>query len=504
MSHTNVSTIDQPGFMSRSKVEPAAAWTSAQGCGSIHLPNPLCPMQRDKARPIFHGTSEAMTNRSDAFIQSLDDRVDAMASACTACGACASVCPTLDVAGINGSDPEALTSGVREILRGNGAPDSSERWATSCCSSGRCLTVCEYGINPRFMLTMARRALSQRNAKEVRRDAGKAAFQKMSRGVRILSRLVMPPELLARLSANTKQDADATRAPDVVFYTGCNMLKTPHIGLLCLDVLERIDVTYSVEGGPGACCGILQTRPGDTESAGRQAFSTLDKLAAPKAAEVLSWCPTCQIQFGESIIQSYREVTGTSLEMRMFPVYLAEQLGKLRPLMTTPVRKRVAIYEYAGELGVMTAVRKLLAAVPGLEVVEIDTASIGYNGTSLAALGTYHADTMAQALRDAEAAGVDMLVGIYHGDHREFAGHENAWPFTIGNYMELVAESMGIAVADRFKELKLMQDANAILVASGSMIETHGLDVDVVRDVVLSDLIGDQFLDVDKAKQTAE
>ena len=443
-----------------------------------------------------------MTNRVEDFIETLDQRVEDIAAACTACGACADVCPTIDIAGIDGDDREALTAGVRDILRGGAASEASRAWATSCCGSGKCLTVCEHGINPRFMLTMARRAMVQDQAPEERRANGKAAFQKMSRGVRVLSRLSLPPALHARLSPRSHPERD--EVPDLVFYTGCNMLKTPHIGLLCLDALDALGVTYEVQGGPSACCGILQTRPGDTENAGRQAFNTLDKLAASKTSQVLSWCPTCQIQFGETMIPSYREVTGSALDMTMFPVYLASRLDALRPMMTQPVKKRVAIYEYAGELGVMDGVRALLGAIPGLEVVEIEASSIGYTSTSLLPLGSYYKDTIQAVLSDAEAAGVDTLVGVYHSDHRELSGHESAWSFDVANYMELVGESMGLARPDRFKELKLMQDVDAIMAASMAMIEAHGLDPEYVRDIVAADMLGDQHLPIDRGLHAAE
>ncbi|MCB9929705.1 MAG: (Fe-S)-binding protein [Alphaproteobacteria bacterium] len=443
-----------------------------------------------------------MTDRSAAFLETLDRRVEAIADACTACGACATACPTLDVAGIDAGAPEALTAGVRAILQAGGGPAPSEAWARVCCGSGHCLTVCPEGINPRFMLTMARRTLTRQAAAEDRRAAGKAAFQKMSRGVRVLSRLSLPPDLLARLSPRSHPERD--EAPDVVFYTGCNLLKTPHIGLLCLDVLERLGITYEVQGGPGACCGILQTRPGDTANAGRQAFTTLDRMAAAKTSQVLSWCPTCQVQFGETMIPSYREVTGKAFDMTMFPVWLAARLEALRPMMTRPVPRRVALYEYAGELGVNQAVRALLGAVPGLELVEIGTRSIGYTSSALAPLGRYHRDRLAAALRDAEAAGVDTLVGLYHSDHREFAGHEAHWPFAVANYMELVGESMGLAAPDRFKALKAMQDADAILTASADQIRAHGLDPEEVRSVILADMLGDQALPADRSRHAAE
>ena len=50
---------------------------------------------------------------------------------------------------------------------------------------------------------------------------------------------------------------------------------------------------------------------------------------------------------------------------------------------------------------------------------------------------------------------------------------------------------MGIAVADRFKQLKLMQDADAIVAASIDQIVASGLDPEIVRDVVVSDMLAE-------------
>ena len=442
-----------------------------------------------------------MPNPLQDVLASLDSRIDVILDACTACGACVSACPTPEVAGFSITDPTAVAAGVLEVLRSGTGPETARHWATTCCGSGACLTVCDYGINPRFMLTMARRAMLSHRAGDERRRAGKAAFQKMSRGVRVLSRLSLEPRLLDRLSPRSHPERD--EAPDVVFYTGCNMLKTPHIGLLCLDVLDRLGMTYEVHGGPGSCCGILQSRQGDSEHAARHALGTLDGFARSGASRILSWCPTCQIQFGETMIPSYRETTGTALDMTMFPVFLVGVLDQLRPHLLQRVQRRVAIYEYAGALGVMDAVRSLLEAVPGIEVVEINHASIGYTSTALAPLGDYHRNAIARGLAAAEAGEVDTLVGVYHADHREFAGHESAWPFTVVNYMELIGESMGITQPDLYKRLKLMGDVDSILEAVEPMIRSHRLEPAQVREVVLADLLGDQNLPVDRTQHGA-
>ena len=56
--------------------------------------------------------------------------------------------------------------------------------------------------------------------------------------------------------------------------------------------------------------------------------------------------------------------------------------------------------------------------------------------------------------------------------------------------MELVGESMGLARPDRFKELAMMRDADAILAASAGAISEYGLKVEDVREFVVKDMLG--------------
>ena len=438
-----------------------------------------------------------MSLTAEQFVVSLDERVNDILDACTKCGACASVCPTPKIAGLTES-PKDLGKGIVKILQGETITGDSKAWAELCCGSGFCQSVCEEGINPRFMLSMARRAINSREDLESRRTKGKKAFQKMSRGVRVLSRLQLAPNILERLSP--KSHPGDKNIPDVVFYTGCNMLKTPHIGLLCLDVLERLDFTYEVHGGPSTCCGILQFRPGDVESSARQALTSIEKLTKSKSSRILSWCPTCQIQFSEVALPTYEEILSSTFNMTMFPNFLLEHLEKLKPLLQQRVEKRVALHEYSGELGVVEAVKTLLDAIPGLEVVNLGRRSAGYTGTALAPMKDYLKKSIKGTLSAADKLNVDILVGIYHNDHREFSGHEAAWNFKVANYMELLGESMGLDQPDIFKQFKLMGDVDAIIEASSELISQHDLDVETLREVIIQDMLDDQQLPVEKSQ----
>jgi heterodisulfide reductase subunit D len=419
-----------------------------------------------------------------AFEHALHDQVTEILNRCTTCGACAEVCPMPEPAGLDTSNPKALTAGIVTLLRGGTHADAA-RWAEVCSGSGHCILACEHGVNPRLMLALARTATLNATAPTARRQTGFARFGAMTKGVRVLSRLQLPPDTLARF-----RDADEEPAPEVVFYTGCNVMKTPHIVLLALDIMDAMGIRYRVMGGPSACCGVLQFGAGDLVTSGRVAYRTIDRLAAA-APRALSWCPTCQVQLTEIAAPTRAD---SPLDMAPFVRFIAERLETLRPLLKHRVQKRVGLHEHPGNPGVPEAAEAILRAIPGLDFVDLEQPRVGYMCNKLTPLPAFKRDVHRNQLQAAADAGVTTLAGIYHACHRELCSHERDWPFEVVNFLELVGESMGLQRPDLFKRLKIMQDVDSILQDSATLIEMNGLDLDEARDVILRDMLGEQPL----------
>ncbi len=417
------------------------------------------------------------------FDQALRLQTEDILGRCTRCGACAEICPMPAPAGLNTSDPKALTAGILSLLQG-GVHADARRWAEVCSGSGHCIPACPHGVNPRLMLALARVATQAAIPSSDKRQTGFIRFGAMTKGVRVLSRLQLPPDTLARFA-----DRDEP-APQVVFYTGCNVMKTPHIALLALDIMDAMGIRYRVLGGPSACCGVLQFGAGDLPTAGRVAGRTIDRLAAA-APRALSWCPTCQVQLTEVAAPIRPDAP---LDMVPFVRFLAEHLDALRPLLRHRVEKRVGLHEHPGNAGVPEAARAILCAIPGLDFVDLKQPSVGYMCNKLAPLPGFKQDLHRDQLQAAADAGVTTLAGIYHACHRELCSHERDWPFEVVNFLELVGESMGLHRPDLFKRLKIMQDVDAVLTDAAWAIESNGLDIDAARDVILRDLLGEQPL----------
>ena len=444
-----------------------------------------------------HPSQSSADSAMLTFEAALDARAQAMADACTRCGKCVEVCPVTSPGGLTAEElknPAAVIGGVVDIVRTgqvrtDGGNDAARKWANACILSGECIKACDYGVNPRFLLYMARVKMAHAAEPAVQRKNGVDGFRKVAREVTHLSRIQLDDGLLQRLGQGQKQTSDTQASeqspPDFVFYTGCNVLKTPHIALLALDIMDALGVTYEVMGGPTHCCGIVQMRAGDVATSGRVAEGTLDKLSRSKTGQVLSWCPSCQVQFAETTLPTIEKTRGARpFEITPFTLFIRKNLDRLRPMLREPVPMRIALHRHPGIAGVVDAAADILRAVPGIEIVDLHQPAVGLQANSIRVLPAHRRQLQERELEAAAAAGIDALVAVYHSDHRELCAHERDWPFRIMNIYEIVGLSMGLHQDDRFKRLKMMQDADAILADVRDLVEQHGLDVEATRAAI--------------------
>jgi Fe-S oxidoreductase len=431
------------------------------------------------------------------FAAALETRIEHILDACTACGKCVEACPVTEPAGVGDAPPGEVVTGVLDILKTGQGPDAAVNWAQGCCLTGACIKACDYGVNPRFMLAMARQALNrQRLGSAVVRKKGIAAFNGLSRSVRTLARLQLPRDMLARLGQLDEHEPPDPRPPDFVLYTGCNVLKTPHIALLSLDILDALGARYKVLGGPHHCCGILYHRTGDKQLAGRMGLATLDKFRATGTDKVVAWCGSCHTQFTETILPTAEIAQrNTPLDMTPYLHFLVERKADLAALLKTPVNKKVALHKHPGVAGVVEAAETLLAMVPGLELIDLGQPQVGLMSNYVEVLPDYRRQLHLAELDAAQDAGIDALAAVYHSDHRELCAHEGARPFEIVNLLDLLGASMGLGRPDRYKSLKLMQDVDTIMAECTDLIAEHGLDAAAIRPIVEA-MLADQPLPV--------
>jgi heterodisulfide reductase subunit D len=431
-----------------------------------------------------------------SFEAAVKMRVDEMVDACTRCGKCVEACPSVKPAGIADAAPADVIGGIIDILRDGHGPDASRKWAQACTLSGECITACDEGVNPRFLLAMARVSIAKANHDlPARRRQGLEKYREVGRDVSMLSQLQLNDEVLERLGQKTASVTAPSEPPDFVFYTGCNVLKTPHIALLALDIMDALGTRYQVMGGPSHCCGVVQMRPGDLEMSGRMGTNSIEKLSQSTSGQVISWCPSCYVQFTETTLPALERQRGAPpFEMTPFMRFLSQRLDQLAPHLGEPVPMRVALHRHPGVAGVMEAAANILQAIPGITLIDLKQPALGLQGVNLNVLPEFKRELTLNELEAAREAGIDALVTVYHSEHRELCAHERDWPFRIVNLLELVGMSMGIERHDRYKELKMIQDADQIVADCADLLAHHALDAAKAREVVVKGMLADQPL----------
>jgi heterodisulfide reductase subunit D len=160
-------------------------------------------------------------------------------------------------------------------------------------------------------------------------------------------------------------------------------MKMPHIALLALDIMDTLGISYQVLGGPSHCCGVLQLRAGDVETSGRIGSNSIEKMSHSKSGQVLSWCPSCYVQFTETTLPILERQNGARpFEMTPFIRFLASKLDELKPHLHGRIEFRVALHKHPGVAGLMEAAVNILQAVPGVELIDLKQPTVGLQSVS--------------------------------------------------------------------------------------------------------------------------
>jgi Fe-S oxidoreductase len=431
----------------------------------------------------------------DGIFDHLDRTAHTSLERCTSCGKCVAACPTAGLIGIDKSPAETVAAGLGALTRGAGDAGEAARWVEACNGSGQCTAACPEGINVRQWVSIERMRLRLVREPDARAEAARRRYRTMSHSVRLLSSMQVPQDALARIEAQKRE-----RQADFVFYTGCNVLRTPHLVFNVMDILEAMGVSYHVMGGPGHCCGVYHFHEGDLATYEKVAGHTYGQFGKVGAKRVLSWCPSCTKQLGEN----FHDYAQPAFEFGHIAKFFVEELPRLKQHFRADLPKqRVAIHEHEGIAGVAESVNALVAAIPNVELVEIpQDRGFGYVcGGPAARHPERERELHRKVAGNAAAAGVDVLVTMYHACHRQLSGAEAQYPFAVKNFTDLMGEALGLGGRhDYYKQYKRGGEMDEAISAARTYLADNGVTLDEATVTALAaEIFGEVGIAGDRA-----
>jgi Fe-S oxidoreductase len=238
----------------------------------------------------------------------------------------------------------------------------------------------------------------------------------------------------------------------ITFWFGCNMLRHAEMIRLCMMLLERVGHDVSAAGGPAYCCGTtLDHQPQAASNVAARTIGRFNEAAEKDGREtVVTWCPSCHMHMTDIMAPG----NVTAFEISHITELLAKRRDRLAGLLAHPVNRRVLLHRHSGfatHVTVNARVVELLSLVPGQTLIE-GPAEPGHMCSALSASPGVLASAIEETFVAASTSEADTICTIFHSCHREFVALDGRNGVQVRNWVQLLAEAMGIETADAYRD----------------------------------------------------
>ncbi len=372
-------------------------------------PRQLSDELGDEERPPLHG----------AHRLSLD--------ACTHCGRCSEVCPS--TAAEEPLAPRELVQGLRTTpgIAGTNEPGGGSGFAQAivtappgmwhCTSCRACQVACPVGVSPIDLVAEMRGAVI---------EAGQAVPPKLTEVLERLYKYGNP--WLSKKGQKAKWakgldlvDLSKKKAPPTewAWFVGCTTsldTRAQGIARALAEVLSRADVTFGTLGKKEPCCGDIARRVGEAGLFEEQRDDTMALIQKRGLQKILVTSPHCF-----DTLASATDPVEAGPEVVHVTQLLAQLVDDERlPFGSTTTTRKVTVTFHdpcylARHRGIVDEPRRVLSALPGVEVVEmkqwgVDALCCGGGGGRMWQDLPDAGDLAGRRVRQAVDTGAELLV----------------------------------------------------------------------------------------------
>lgn len=405
----------------------------------------------------------------------LDEEKKRFGDECTACGRCVAVCPIIPFTEIKDEDPGDIMESVLDLYHHGKITDTARTRIYSCMGCRTCKPHCPEDLDPGLGLCLAAGLL---------RDGGEPIPKALSfllpetefNLMKAVEAFQITPEERPWV---TDVQAQALAPAKTVVFTGCTGIMQPDLVLTVLEIIRRLDPTAQALGGVDYCCGDTNLRAGRPQTAKDHFKRLVEGLDAFSPQQVVFLCPTCKMYF--DLFKPH-----TTWARRFVTAYLADHLEALGPFSEAEARVTLhdACHLVRGEHPECESPRRLLEAIPGVEIMEMKNAreeSLCCGATAMAAIGAAGVHLRGKRLAQARDTGAEILCLYCPACQSIFSSETPNVPFKIASVISLLGRSLGIVHEDRLARYLSCRDPQRVLSEADACIRASELPADKLR-----------------------
>jgi len=426
----------------------------------VYVPTERRPMKAASLEELFERQKEEIVND------------------CTLCGACVEVCPVIQYTDLKSMSPVDIQESVIELLEEGKMSDVASIRASSCTHCGRCLDICPVGINPLDLLEI----LSFETARH-----GEKRYPLME--IKLGDRICLLSDILCSMQIKPGEERWITTVPvdppkkDIVIFTGCALTMMPEKIFILDDIFKRLGLDFIILAGGEYCCGI-RYMGASLEKADSYGKALIGALKAFNPRKVIYACAEC---FNRMALYD-REILKIPFEQEEMFHFLSRHVDELG--LDRPVNKTVTLHDpcvLARLMGDTDSLRRLLKAVPGINLVEMarnkeDSPCCGSATTR--SFPKIARDMTRECLEEFVLTGAEVLVDACQGCHLQFCPEDPLYPFEARHCLSIIAEAMGLDYEAKLEKFYRETDTDKIVAECKENIEAGPFDLELVALLV--------------------